>query len=325
MLKILYAAANNVNAKIQLSRFLQAMDGKPFIIKVAAYKKSSPKNVSIDWTLDCLLNMFKPEHISVDNHNFVTYYEQVKYYNPDLIISDMEYFTSYIANVLSTTIWQCSSSLINFALPRNYKYDLGVFSKHAHTFNKNPLHVQRLIHILDNSNSNLLYSHFGDHESPPPLLEGFEWIKPYHQVGKASVPCQHNIVAGLNGNNKKILDVLKKFPDSVVFSEFLGEKHTNLLLKDIENEEEYFCNLRNSSVFVCEGQTSFLADAFYNDKHSAVFVNLKDAECIINSTISEKLGLSSAVYQIEDLKFSAKQPIIKDNGHQFLHERIEAL
>lgn len=327
MLKILYAASNNENAKIQLSRFIQAMEGKPFIIKVAAFKKSSPK-INIDWTLDCLLNMFKPEHISQDNNNFSIYYEQVKYYNPDLIISDMEYFTSHIAGVLNTTIWQCSSSLINFALPKNYKYDLGVFSKYAHTLNKNPLHYQRLLNVLDNSNCNMVYSHFGDTGMAPPLVEGFEWIRPYHPIGKVSVPCQHNIVAGLIRSNKKIMDVLKKYPDSVAFTEFQGEKYANPLVKDIENEVEYACNLRNSNLFVSEGQTSFLADAFYNNKHSAVFTNLEDSECIVNSTISEKLKLSTSVYQnSEDLNLimNLPVPIEYDESIKFLHQRIEEL
>ena len=76
MLKILYAASNNENARIQLARFIKAMVGKPFIIKVAAYKKSSPKGMSIDWTLDCLLNIFNPEHLTFDNDNLKTYFNQ---------------------------------------------------------------------------------------------------------------------------------------------------------------------------------------------------------------------------------------------------------
>ena len=69
MLKILYAAANNENAKIQLGRFIKAMEGKPYIVKVAAYKKSSPR-INIDWTLDCLLNILRPKHTSSNNINF---------------------------------------------------------------------------------------------------------------------------------------------------------------------------------------------------------------------------------------------------------------
>lgn len=327
MLKILYAASENENAKIQLARFMKAMEGKPYIVKVAAYKKSSPP-INIDWTLDCLKNIFKPDYISLENDNFLTYFEQVKYYNPDLIISDLEYYTSHIANVLNVTLWQCSSSIINFGLVGEYKYNLGIFKRYAYLFNKNPLHIQRLTHIMDNANCNFVYSHYGDVENPPPLKDGFEWIRPYHRAGKESVLCQHNVVAATLNNNKKILSLLKDYSDSVCFTEFLGESYTNPCLKDIRNEAEFSCNLRNSNLFVCEGQTSFLADAFYNGKYTAVLTNFEDTECVINSTISEKLNLSTSIYQptedLSPLMNVVVTPTVNDKI-KFLHEKIEEI
>lgn len=326
MLKILYAASNNENASIQLSRFLKAIVDKPIIVKVAAFKKSSPKGINIDWTLDCLLNIFNPEHISLDNDNLLTYLDQVKYFSPDLIISDLEYFTSFIANELNITLWQCSSSLINFALTNKYKYDLGIFSKYAYIFNKNPVFIQRIVNIIDNSNCNFVYSHFGDiaPDETCQIKPNFEWIRPYHQIGKTSIPCQHNLVAGLHHNNKKIIDVLKKYPDSVAFTRFPNETYNNLLLKDIENQQEYYCNLKNSKLFVSEGQTSFLADAFYNEKYSIVIPNLNDPESIINSTISEKLKLSTSIYHYDNLDSYANLAVPTGDNRQikFLHEKI---
>lgn len=327
MLKILYAAANNQNAKIQLSRFMDAIKGKPYIVKVAAYKKSSPE-MNIDWTLDCLLNIFEPEHISLDNDNFQTYYEQVKYFNPDLIISDLEYFTSYIANVLNTTLWQCSSSIINFSLVGEYKYNLGIFKKYAYIFNKNPINIQRLTNIMDNANCNLVYSHFGDVENPPPLRDNFEWVRPYHKVGESYIPCQHNIVAGTLGNNKRIISLLKQYQDSVYFSEFRDETYQDVALKDIKNHDEFYCNLKNSNLFVCEGQTSFLADAFYNEKYTVVLPDFEDSECILNSTISEKLKLSTSIYEKDVDLYSyinTQIPVHLNDKVKFLHERIEEL
>lgn len=326
-MKILYAASNNENAKIQLSRFVRAMEGKPHTVKIAAYKKSSP-NINIDWTLDCLQNIFKPEHVNLDNDNFVTYYDQVRYYKPDLIISDLEFFTSHVANTLGTTLWQCSSSMVHFALSSDYKYNLGVFKGYAYLFNKNPQHIQRLINIMDNSSRNLLYSHFGDTRSPPKIKHQFEWVRPYHQVGKLSKPCQHNIVAGTLESNKRIIELLSSYPDSVCFSDFYHETYPNPAVKDIRNHEEYFCNLKNSNLFVNAGQTSFLADAFYNNKYSAVLVNAEDPECVVNSAISEKLGLSKSIYRTtEDLSllFDNQVNASLNEAGKFLHEKIEEL
>lgn len=323
-MKILYAASNNENAKIQLARFMEAVKEKPYTVKVAAYKKSSP-NINIDWTLDCLLNVFKPDHISLDNDNLSTYYEQVKYYGPDLVISDLEFFTSHVANILGTTLWQCSSSMVNFALTNDYKYNLGIFKRYAYLFSKNPLHIQRVVNIMDNSSRTLLYSHFGDCQSPPTIKPGFEWVRPYHQIGKVSKPCQHNIVAGTQGSNKKIIELLSQHPDSVCFSDFYYETYSNPLIKDIRNQEEYFCNLKNSNLFVNAGQTSFLADAFYNNKYSVVLANTDDVDCVVNAAISEKLGLSKSIYGTEDLSQYPAQVTSILSESKFLHERIEEL
>lgn len=326
MLKILYAAANNVNARIQLSRFIKAIEGKPYIVKVAAYKKSSP-DINVDWTLDCLLNIFKPDQISLDNDNFQTYFEQVKYFAPDLIISDLEYFTSFIANELDITLWQCSSSLINHAVID--KYDLGLFKRYSFLMKKNnALATQRLANIIDNSNYNLVYSHLGDTENPPQLKEKFEWIRPYHTVGKRSPVCCHNIAAGSLRNNRNILNLMKQYPDCVSFTEFPYEKHADVQMKDIRNQEEYFCNLKNSNLFICEGQTSFLADAYYNEKYSVVWTDFKDLECITNSIFSEKFNLSTSVYDLKaDLsQFTDRSVKSRYNDRiQLLHEKLEEI
>lgn len=319
-MKILYAAGNNTSARIQLSRFLTAMEDKPYTVKIAAYKKSSPKDISIDWTLDCLLNIFKPDNISTDNENFEIYYEQVKEYSPDLIISDLEYFTSHIANVLNTAIWQCSSTLVNHGLTRKTKYDLGVFKNHAYTFNRNLLQIQRTTNILENANQKLIYAHYGDMKEAPPINSQYEWIRPYHQIGKISIPCQHNLVGITPASNKALINILKNQRDCVLFTEAYTEKYEGLQVKNIKNEEEYFCNLQNSKALVCEGQTSFLADAFYNGKPSVIYTDYHDAECILNHIISEKFKLSS----------SSTDNIMQINSTQtnnilYLHEKIERI
>lgn len=320
-LKILYAAGENINGKIALSRFMKAIEGQPYIVKVAAYRKSSPKNLNIDWTLDCLHDIFNPKVSLLDNEYFSTYYEQVKLFNPDLIISDLEYFTSYIGNVLNTAVWQCSSSMLNFALPHSEKYNAGL-SKYYHLLKyKNN---QRVVNILDNSNSNFVYSHFGDLDNRPILKDGFKWVRPYNVTGKEHMPCQHNIVAGMLSNNKKILSILKKFPDSVAFTDFSEEQYSQLSLKDIDNQEEYACNLRNCYHFICEGQTSFLADAFYNNKYSVVVPNFYDVESIINSSLSEKLQLSKTIFN-DRIEFDELMTV-KSSYHNdviYLHQHLE--
>lgn len=324
-MKILYAAGNCTNAQIQLARFLQAMHGSVHQIKIAAYKISSPKNQQIDWTLDCLLNIYKPEVFSLENDNLKIYFDQLQYYAPDLIISDLEYFTSYIASILNITIWQCSSSLINYALARNEKYNMGAFKYYAYAMNREIENNQRVLNLLANSSANLVYSHLGDVKCPPQLLEGFQWVRPYHRIGKSTVPCQHHLVAGLASNHKQLLGTLGRYHDAVAFLDGCVETYPNLQIKDIANQEEYFCNLKNSPIFVCQGQTSFLADAFYNGKYSYIYPNHRETETLVNSCLSQHLGLGSIItLQHEKFEELEVEPNHNDSIKS-LSQRIEEL
>lgn len=170
--------------------------------------------------------------------------------------------------MLNIPLWQCSSLLTNFALTKSQKYDLGIFKKYAYYLNKIPVNVQRIINIIDNSNKNFIYSHFGDTMKPLEIKQNFQWLRPYHNLGKRYTMCKHNIVAALPDSNKLLINTLSKYPDTVIFTNNCDEKYKDILNKDINNEIEYFCNLYNSNIFACEGQTSFLADAFYNKKAS---------------------------------------------------------
>lgn len=323
MLKILYAANNNINSKIQLIRFLQSIKDKPYQLKIAAYKISTD-DLNIDWTIDCLLNIYKPALLSTESENFQIYFEQIKSFAPDLIISDLEYFTSYVGHLLDIPVWQCSSILINFALAN--KYNIGLFKNYSYILNRDFAHNQRMINIIDNSTLNLVYSHFGDVAAPPELKENFSWITPYYSIGKISPPCRHRIAAGSFDNSKKIISVMKTQPDCVLFSEHPYENYGKVKMKYLYDANEYFCNLRNCDFFLCSGHQSFLSDAFYNEKHSIIIPSLLDTNSLINSTITEKLGLGSIVYDtlsLEDITLTSFQPV--PDYQLFLHEKIEQI
>jgi len=325
-MRILYAASNNENAQIQLTRFLQRMSGSPHTIKIAAYIKSSPK-INIDWTLDCLLNIFKPDHISLENENYDIYFDQIKKYNPDLIISDLEYFTSYAGHVLGIEVWQYSSSLLNFALTNDQKYNLGVYSQYAYLFNKAPIWNQKLLNIIENSSKNLVYSHLGDTSEPPTIKDNFSWVRPYHLIGKSSKPCEHNIVAAGLSNNKKIINYLQFHTDTVYFSNIDYENYNNVLSKNINNEEEYFCNLKNSHLFISSGQSTFIADAFYNSKYSIIIPDIADTECILNSYVSSKNKTSSIMFYLQEEMPKEQSQITPhyNSGVKYLNQLIEEL
>ncbi len=325
-LKILYAANNYHDSKVRLWRFLQNIDENKYDIKIAAYRKSSPP-INIDWTLDSLLDIYYPNTLSFDNDHLRIYYDQVKSFNPDLIISDLEPFTSHIAIILNKKLWQVSPMLLSYGLSYADKYRLGLRKKYSYFFRHTLSASKYLTNIIDNSNRKFIYSHFIDTINPPNVKEDFEWIRPYHLLGNISKPCHHAITGALLSPDKNIYHLLNKYNDSVIFTPFVNEVYKNLIIKDLENELEYICNIKNSDVVLNQGHSSVMADAFYNSKYSLVVPDFRDIECITNAMMSEKLDTSQVLLNIK----LPEAVIIKDinldrkNSIKFLHEKIEEL
>jgi uncharacterized protein (TIGR00661 family) len=322
-IKIIYAAGNSLNAKIQMYRFLEAVKDKPYIIKLASYINSAP-NIHIDWSLDSLLSVYDPTQKYLDNDNFSNYIEQIKIFNPDLIISDFEYFTSCAAMHLQIPVWQYSSQILNQAILEKHKYSVKNYTHFSYLLSNNSVKNQKINNFIQNSNRRLVCSHLGDISNPMLLSPEYEWIRPYHQISKISAVCQHNVVAAFLSSNKNILNIIKKYKDVVAFSDFIEEKYNNVHLKKIENQHEYFCNLKNCNIFICEGQASFLADAFYNDKKPVVLFNYQDPDCITNSLYAEKFDLCKIInYNETELDIENNIKASYNSNVNYLHQEID--
>ena len=100
-MKILYAANNNYSSRFQLFRFLENFSNN-HTLKISAYQKSCPPNVNIDFTLDPLLHYEDFDTITIkDNENFWIYFNLIKNFSPDIIISDLEVYTNFVAQKLN--------------------------------------------------------------------------------------------------------------------------------------------------------------------------------------------------------------------------------
>ena len=320
-MKILYAACNRKGAQLQLGRFLSAVAKGEHQIKLAGFNESCP-GFYLDWTLDALLDMFNLDHISFDNDNLRTYFSQVKTFNPDLIISDLEIFSSHIGLVLNKPVWQVSPLLLYYGLNAVEKTNMGVYKNYSYIFNKQATIDDLIRNALMNADKKFIYSHFGDATSAE-LMEGFEWVRPYHVTGKTSIPCKHNVCAVTLRNEKKYINYLNKFSDTVLFSTNLDEEFAGVTLKDISNLVEYGCNLKNCDLALNQGFTDLLADAFYNNKFSGILPDFSQAECVINALYAEYLGLGKVIYQDEDIE--ALEIKSSDNKLEFLHEKLKGM
>jgi hypothetical protein len=317
-MKILYAASGRRGAANQLNRFLIAIAAMGHTVKIAAYHDI--KCVSyIDWNLDALLNIFDPSKISFENDNLEIYYDQVKHFKPDLIISDLEIFTSHIATLLNIPTFQIGPRLLYQGLVN--KNNIGLFKQYSHLLKQNIEQITQ--HMLDTADCNLVYSHLCDIAEPPPLRGGFEFVRPYHILGEPKLTCKHRVVAISSSNDRPFIQFLNTYEDAVLFTDFNREKYPEIALKDISNSSEYACNLKNCDHFISRGSAEHLADAFYNHKFAWVFPNFVDQEAIINSIVNERFGLGKVIYDPISKFDDIETPEPHYNANVlYLHERL---
>jgi hypothetical protein len=293
-MRILYAAANSVESQSRLLRFLRAAQHSTHLIKVAAFR-SSAGYLRVDWSLDALLDPKYPERLSLDSDAIKVYRQQVQYFKPDLIISDMEVFTTEIAMACGIPFWLLGSWLAYWAI----KQDTMRLKNAADTYpvfkRKDSLHLKFLAHAFANADRNLVYSHLGDLPRAPTLKEGCEWVRPYHHRGSSNPLCQHQFVAVSANLPKRFMHRLQQYPDLVCFTHSQAERFA-VPLKDLDNEMEYQCNIANAGAAVCQGEADILADAFYNGVPALIVPEFQDPALLFGAILTEKYQLGQIMY-----------------------------
>jgi hypothetical protein len=350
-MKILYSAGNRSGANSQLERILKHISPK-HEIRIAAYLKSSTSIPHVDWLLDSLHNNLislrgkkyiwelftygkttnkkrlttTDKYLDVPKLNYENseiFINEVMDYFPDLIISDGEFVSGLIANLLNIRLWYCSPlhllDGINWG-HKKYQNDLGYFSL---------LQQQRklLKYTFPKAEQYLVYSPFCGIMPRPFLKPGYKWVKPYHTL----LDCQQgdSSVAFINDDKRynDLKNILKQSSNKFqIFKDY---------------NEDYKKALRKSNNFYfCTGETSSVADAFYNKKLMLISPNLEDPESLINAILvrlynagndfgkleyMEKYALSTLENKLnrkynDDYieRFSLKK-------HSYLHELIEEI
>ena len=291
-MRILYALSDRYGSQVQYIRFLQNAPPNS-IIKVAGYA-SKCNLINLDWNLDALKDAIDLKTVSLKNENVSIYASQIESFRPDLIISDLELITSYIAIAHKIPLWQVSPLLFYYATTNEIKSELNSRRRFSYIF-KPHLKAKDFIHYaITNSSKNLIYSYFGDaHDFP--IASNFEWVRPYFYSANQSKAAEHHCCATLLTNNKRHLNKIKDQEDTVLFSSFENENYSNIKIKNISNTSEYIINLKNSNYVACSAYTDFMADCFYNKKFANLFVDFDDIECVVNYLCAEHLNVGKAI------------------------------
>ncbi len=312
-MKILYAAGNRLGSNYQLKRFLNSISNKNYNIKVAAYKKSIG-DLNVDYTLDCLLNFTNPEGTISFNNNYSYYYNQVKRFSPDLIISDFDIYSSVLANDLNIKLWQYSPINLYYALDNKTKKSVAIHKYYSHIIESDHKKFDYINYVLNNSDRKFVLSHLCDCENAPTLTNNYEYARPSFVLGDDKNKID-NVVA-LVRSNKKIINEFKD-KNSILFSPYVFEKYNKMIVEDI-NSDVYNSCIGNCSRFITDGVGVFLSDAFYNGHFCFSIPRLDDIESIICSYMNEFCGVGKM-----EIGKPEKIKIKLDDKVKFISEYLE--
>jgi hypothetical protein len=276
-------------------------------------------NLDIDFNLDSNLNFTNPENISF-NGNYNYYYNEVKKFSPDLIISDLDIYTSMIAIDLDVELWQASPLLLYYGMNEIDKRKIGIYKKYPFLFEGNHNRTQYINYIIKNSNKRFAVSHICDTENPIQLVENYEYVRPDFILGTEKEKTEYLISSFFN--EKRIINKLKD-KDANYFCSFYLEFFNKLKMKDIYNEKEYSNYVASCKYFISDGSEYLLSDAFYNQLYCLCFPRYNDIESIICSSVNEYLGLGENIRDVYNIKRSINIKINDDV--KFLSGHLEKL
>jgi hypothetical protein len=267
-MRILYAADNKIGSYFQMKRFLSSVEHKNHIIKVAGYKRSI-RDLWADSTLDCLLNFVEPDSTLSFNYNYNYYCNEIKKFKPDLIISDLEIYTSLIAIELGIKLWQYSPNLIYYALPNDIIKNINIDKYYHSVFQSNTRRKDYIRYILNNSDKKYVSSYLSDYTNRPTIYDGFEYVRPNFLLEEKKKTISYFFVSEKNTNT------------------FIKNDEIRLSVHNENFEDIYSDNIVGCKYFISDGTPVFLADGFYNQKYNYIHPKYDDAESIIHSYLSE--------------------------------------
>lgn len=314
---------------MQLYRFLQNSKGREYEIRVAGYH-GDLRDIDADYTLDSLFDFYGQDTSKpITGKNYQRYLEEVSIYKPDLIISDLEFFSTYAAIELGIPYWIVSSFAFYFAINKKLKDSLGIAKHHRSCLfdNKN---FHRYKYQLDNADRKFIYSFLGDIQTCPDISSQYTWARPYHVTSNEK--SAQTFVVSVSNTDKPFFKLISALGDTKLFSESEYETFGTTSIHQNIRSTNYARDLKNSYLVFSSGETSIIADALYNGKYSLIYPDYKSKESIVNGRLVEFYGLGEKIYtrrsfeQINSLvskNLSVSLSLNKDV--KYLHEYIKDL
>lgn len=280
-MKILYGISPNIGSTYQYLRFKQSC---PFTTKVAGYYTHTQDLPHLNYILDSIGFIHKSQE------NFKKqFFQHVKEFQPDLVISDLEPYTAEAAIQLNIPLWYCSSLFLYPALGyfiRNDDYHHAIYTA---------LHNVEL--RIQQADKKLIYSPFGSLDFFQ-LDKKYQWVEPETKTA--------------TGDSDIFLSTRPELND---YAKYFNYK--------VASKEPY-SDLGIGKKICTSGESVFLADAIHNQASQIVVCpTISNAHSDLNALFVKNLGIGMDLGQIdltrkEYAHFRLERALNENNSlHQF--------
>lgn len=302
-MKIVYSAGNRFGASVQLHRFLSSI-GNSHIVKVAAHLKSSLHTPYINWALDSLYQGYNPTNFAKLHSHFeseelprisfpltVQLLDEVLEFEPDLVISDGDPVLANIAKKLEIPLWYCSPLHLLDGI-RWRKDDL--------RYVKRTEALRKYFNLFPKPNRTFIYSPLGDVTPTLEIRKGYEWITPYFEkVERESNPVGITAIVESHVRARDLSPILNALTEPVELYSRQPAESLHLKHKHINDFSNYRKSLSSCKYLLVGGESSYFADAVYNNINVLCSPDLSDYESLLNAILCNRLGVGHNIQQIE--------------------------
>ena len=213
-------------------------------------------------------------------HNLRLMYNVAKSSNPDLVISDFEFYSNLLSKMLRIplisldnmhVITQCETDV-----PEEFKRDRFRAASVVRSFIQRPRYY-------------LITSYFFPKIKNPQKVKMFPPILREKVLNLKPSTKEYILVYQTSDSNLKLLEVLKEFDDEfIIYGFHKNEKLENLSFKNF-NEDEFFEDLAGARAVITNGGFSLISEAIYLEKPVYSIPVKKQFEQILNALYLDKL------------------------------------
>jgi len=182
-------------------------------------------------------------------------------------------------------------------------------------------------YIITNSDKNLVNTHIQSvysTKNPRYFKYNMEYITPHHEIGKPNDMCKHNMIISNDISYKGNKLLQSHFKDTINHSLMNHDSFDNLNNNNLlENQQDYYCHIKNSDVIITEPNPLFLSDCYYNERHCYILCDAQyPIEDYFMASINNSMHYSEFINDKLTRNFYKKKKNFTVNQKKYIQELL---